>query len=192
MDEIIKTILKIIWLIIIIFWTISGFRAKKVERQESKISRFFQYWFPLILAVLLLGPGEWFGRTIFREALIKSSNTLGIIGLFFCIAGAIIACWSRFLLGKNWSLSIQKKENHKLIQTGLYKSIRHPIYTGLLLLFTGNAIIISEYRVIPALLIIFFSFWFKLKKEESLMIKTSGDEYHKYMDKTKALIPYIL
>lgn len=124
--------------------------------------------------------------------MIKSSNILGIIGLIFCFTGAFIACWARYVLGKNWSLSIQKKEDHQLIQTGLYKYIRHPIYTGLLLLFTGNAIIIAEYRIIPAILIIFFSFWFKLKKEESLMIKTFGDDYHRYMANTKALIPYIL
>lgn len=106
--------------------------------------------------------------------------------------GAIIACTSRYSLGKNWSLSVQRKENHQLIQTGIYKIVRHPIYTGLLLLFIGNAIIVGDYRAILAVLIVFISFWLKLKKEEKLLTETFGTEYKEYKNRTKSLIPYLL
>ena len=192
MSEYIKIGLHLTWLILIAYWLISGIRAKKVKSQESFLSRFFQYWLPLIAAALLLGPGEWFGHSLIRENFVPHSNLVGIIGLLICVSGAIIACWSRYLLGANWSLSVQEKESHELIQQGMYKIVRHPIYTGLLLLFTGNAIIVGDYRGIIAVGIVFISFWWKLKKEEKVLTAIFKHQYTDYQKKTKALIPFVL
>ena len=192
MSEYIKIGLKITWLIVLSYWFISGLTTKKVKSQESVIKRFIFYWLPLIVAILLLGPGEWFGHTLVRENFVPHTNLNGTIGLVFCIFGAAIACWSRYKLGGNWSLSVQKKENHELIQNGLYKIVRHPIYTGFLLLFIGNALIVGDYRAIIAVVIVFISFWFKLTKEEKILTESFGSQYIEYRNRTKALIPYIL
>lgn len=192
MSEYIKIGLKIIWIIIFTYWFISGLFAKKVNSQEPVIKRFIQYWLPLIIAILLLGPGEWFGHTLLRENFVPHSDFIGIIGLVISFCGACIACWSRYNLGKNWSLSVQEKEQHELIQHGIYKLIRHPIYTGLLLLFIGNALIVGDYRGIIAVALVFVSFWFKLKKEEKLLTETFGNKYIEYAAKTKALIPFVI
>lgn len=74
----------------------------------------------------------------------------------------------------------------------MYKFVRHPIYTGLLLLFTGNAIIVGDYRAIIAVVIVFVSLWLKLKKEEKLLTETFGAAYEEYKKQTKVLIPYVL
>lgn len=192
MSEYIKIGLKITWLIVLTYWFISGLNAKKVEHQETFLTRFLQYWLPLIIAMLLLGPGEWYGQSWLREKFIEHTNLVGMIGLSIAVMGAIIACTSRYMLGKNWSLSVQKKEDHQLIQSGIYKMVRHPIYTGLLLLFIGNAIIVGDYRAIIAVVIVFVSLWLKLKKEEKLLIEIFGTKYTEYKKLTKALIPYLL
>ncbi len=85
-----------------------------------------------------------------------------------------------------------KKENHELIKSGPYSILRHPIYTGILLIFIGNTIIVGDYRGIIAVLIVFISFWFKLKKEEKWLIEIFGEDYHNYKKTTKAIIPYLL
>lgn len=192
MSDYIKIGLRITWIIVMGYWLISAFSAKKVKTQESFLKQFLYYWFPLIIAVLLLGPGEWFGHSLLRENFVPHSNLVGGIGLSISIIGAIIACWSRYKLGRNWSLSVQRKENHELIQSGIYKIVRHPIYTGLLLLFIGNTLIVGDYRGILAVLIVSISFWIKLNKEEKLLIETFGNQYKEYKNKTKALIPFIL
>jgi protein-S-isoprenylcysteine O-methyltransferase Ste14 len=142
--------------------------------------------------MLLLGPGEWFGHSLIRENFVEHTNLVGGIGLLISFMGLLIACWSRYLLGKNWSLSVQKKENHELIKSGPYSILRHPIYTGILLIFIGNTIIVGDYRGIIAVLIVFISFWFKLKKEEKWLIEIFGEDYHNYKKTTKAIIPYLL
>lgn len=192
MSEYIKIRLKITWLIVLSYWFISGLRNKKAEFQESFIKQFIQYWLPLLIAILLLGLGDWFGNSWLREKILEHTNFVGIIGLSIAVLRGIIACRSRYILGKNWSLSVQKKENHELIQNEIYKIVRHPIYTGLLLLFIGNAIIVGDYRGIIAVLIVFISFWYKLLKEEKLLIENFGNQYIEYKKKTKALIPYII
>lgn len=192
MSEYIKIGLKVTWLIVLTYWFILGFSAKKVKHQETFFKRFVQYWLPLIIAILLLGPGDRFGHSWLREKFIEHTNLVGTIGLIISVIGAIIACASRYILGKNWSLSVQRKENHQLIQDGIYKIVRHPIYTGLLLLFIGNAIIVGDYRAIIAVLIVFISLWLKLKKEEKMLTETFGTKYTEYKNQTKALIPFLL
>ncbi|HET8837909.1 MAG TPA: isoprenylcysteine carboxylmethyltransferase family protein, partial [Flavobacteriaceae bacterium] len=162
------------------------------ENQEPVLKRFLLYWFPILAAVYLLGPGKWFGHTWLRENFVPHTNFVGIVGLLFCVSGVLILCWSRYLLGANWSLSVQRKVGHELVQKGIYGSIRHPIYTGLLLLFIGNAIIVGDYRAILAVLIVFLSLWFKIKKEEELLSETFGDTYIDYKNRTKALIPFLI
>lgn len=191
MSEYIKISLKIIWLIVIGYWVFSSFKVKNVEKTSSFFKNFIFYWFPLIAAIFLLGPGDWFGDSWLREKFVDHTNTVGLIGLFLCIIGAVICCYSRYLLGKNWSLVVQQKENHELIKNGIYGIIRNPIYTGLLFLFAGNAIIVGDYRAIIAVLIILISFLFKIKKEEQLLSELFKNDYDEYRQKTKALIPYI-
>jgi protein-S-isoprenylcysteine O-methyltransferase Ste14 len=191
MSEYIKTSLTITWLIVGSYWFISGLLTKKVEIQEPFLKRFILYWLPLILAFILLGPGDWYGRSWLREKFVEHTNIVGTTGLLFCIAGAVIAVWSRYLIGRNWSLSVQRKIEHELIQKGMYKIIRHPIYFGFLLLFIGNGIIVGDYRAIIAVFIVFISLWFKLKKEEKLLLQAFGDDYLNYKLKTKALIPFL-
>ncbi|OWW23159.1 hypothetical protein B4Q04_22145 [Zobellia sp. OII3] len=192
MSDYIKIGLKITWLIVLTYWFVSGFTAKKVKSQEPILKRFLFYWLPLIVAGLLLGPTELFMHMLIRENFVEHTNFVGTIGLTICIFGAIMACWSRYRLGNNWSLSVQNKEDHELIQSGLYKIVRHPIYTGFLLLFIGNTIIVGDYRGIIAVLIVFISFWFKLTKEEKLLTENFGNQYLEYKKRTKALIPYII
>jgi protein-S-isoprenylcysteine O-methyltransferase Ste14 len=115
-----------------------------------------------------------------------------VTGLVFCFTGFLIACQARYLLGKNWSLSVQKKEKHELILTGVYKFVRHPIYTGLLLMFFGNAIIVGDWRGLIAVAIVFISFWFKLRKEEKWLMEIFGEEYVEYKRGTKALVPWVI
>lgn len=192
MSNYIQIGLRIAWLIVLVYWLISSFGVKKPISEENRFKRFVYYWLPLLVAVLLLGPGEWFGDSLIRENFVPHTDLVGTIGLVFCFSGVFIACWSRYLLGKNWSLSVQKKENHELIQSGLYKKVRHPIYTGLLLLFVGNTIIVGDYRGIIAVIIVFFAFWFKLLKEEKILEETFGHQYLLYKVKTFYLIPFVL
>jgi protein-S-isoprenylcysteine O-methyltransferase Ste14 len=87
-----------------------------------------------------------------------------------CLAGLFIGVWSRWTLGGNWSSAVTFKQGHELIQSGSYHWVRHPIYTGIILMCLGTALQIGQLRCWLGLPIILASFWIKLRQEESLLM----------------------
>ena len=166
--------------------------AKAIEQQESLAKRLFAYWLPLLIAVLLLGPGDWFGHSLLREQFVPHTTLVYSGGLLLAVSGAALAIFSRAMLGRNWSATIQLKQGHELITSGPYRLVRHPIYTGLLLLFLGNAVMVGDWRGLLAVAIVFVSFWRKFRLEETWLAGHFGESYRLYQARTKALIPAIL
>ncbi len=184
--------LKLVWSALLLYWLYGALGTKPVARQQGRWRRIALYWLPLTVAVLLLGPGDWFGHGWLREAFLPHSTAVESFGLALCIGGALLACWSRHLLGRNWSVSVQIKQEHELIQDGPYRWLRHPIYSGLLLMFIGTCIMVGDIRGILAVVIVLLSFWFKLRQEERWLLERFGQPYRDYMARTKALIPALL
>ncbi len=184
--------LRVCWWSVLGYWLFSARFAKSSSRTESPIKRALAYWLPLSVALLLLGPGEWFGHGLLREQFVPHSTPVYAIGLALCAAGAALAIWSRHLLGRNWSGTVQIKLDHTLIETGPYARVRHPIYSGLLLLFFGNALLVGDWRGLLAVAIVFASFWFKLRTEERWLAAHFGPRYLAYRQRTRALIPGVL
>jgi protein-S-isoprenylcysteine O-methyltransferase Ste14 len=83
------------------------------------------------------------------------------------------------------------KEGHELIETGPYRVVRHPIYSGLLLMVLGTAILAGRLGGLVAFPIYLLSIWIKLRWEEALMTK-HFPEYLEYKARTKALVPFLL
>src|SRR5258706_4595080 len=170
----------------------SARHVKAAERTESLSKRFVAYWLPLVIAALLLGPGPWFGHSLLREQFVPHTTLVYSTGLALCVAGGLLAIWSRFVLGRNWSGTVQLKQGHELIESGPYRLVRHPIYSGFLLLFLGNALMVGDWRGLLAVAIVFVSFWRKLRLEEEWLTQHFGEAYRAYQRRTKALVPAIL
>ena len=184
--------LRITWIVLAVYWLWAARSAKPVEQQEPFATRLLAYWLPLVVAALLLGPGEWFGHTLLREQFVPHTTLVYSFGLGLVVFGAALAIFSRMLLGRNWSGTVQLKHDHELIVAGPYRIVRHPIYTGLLLLFLGNAVMVGDWRGLLAVAIVFVSFWRKLRLEEAWLAGHFGEPYRLYRARTKALIPAVL
>lgn len=184
--------LRITWLVVIGYWLWAARSAKRPGQQESLAKRLLAYWLPLFIAVLLLGPGDWFGHSFLREQFVPHTTLVYSLGLALAVLGAILAILSRVMLGRNWSATVQLKQDHELITSGPYRLIRHPIYTGFLLLFLGNAVVVGDWRGLLAVAIVFVSFWRKLRLEELWLAEHFGEPYRLYQARTKALVPMVL
>lgn len=184
--------LRLSWGAVLAYWAWSAHRAKPTEQIEPRALRVVAYWLPLALALALLGPGEWFGHGVLREQFVPHSLPVYAIGVASCLAGAALAIWSRWLLGSNWSSVVALKQDHELIEAGPYRRVRHPIYSGLLLLFLGNALLVGDWRGLLAVAIVAASFWRKLRLEEAWLTQRFGARYRDYMGRTHALVPGLL
>jgi protein-S-isoprenylcysteine O-methyltransferase Ste14 len=180
------------WWVLLAWWIWSSWGNKSAARGEPWRTRMLLYWIPLVVAFGLLGPGDWFGHTWLREGIVPHTVPVFAVSLVIVVVGVSLAIWSRVLLGRNWSSVVQIKRGHELVEAGPYRYIRHPIYTGILIAFIGTAAKEGDVRGIVAILILFASFWRKLRMEERMLGETFGETYASYKRRTKALIPGIL
>jgi protein-S-isoprenylcysteine O-methyltransferase Ste14 len=91
-------------------------------------------------------------------------------------------------LGREWSGLVTLKEGHRLIRTGPYRTVRHPIYSGLPLAVFGTALAIGQWRGVIAVVCNLIGLLRKVQVEETLMVRTFP-EYQEYRQRTAAPIP---
>jgi protein-S-isoprenylcysteine O-methyltransferase Ste14 len=92
-------------------------------------------------------------------------------------------------IGEYWSSRVTLKEGHRLIRSGPYQFVRHPIYTGMLVGVIGNALTIGEWRGILAVVLVLCAHWRKARREEFLLTTEFGQEYTAYRRSTGFLFP---
>jgi protein-S-isoprenylcysteine O-methyltransferase Ste14 len=109
-----------------------------------------------------------------------------------CIIGLAFAFWARITLGRNWSGVVTLKEGHELVERGPYRFVRHPTYTGILTMFFATWLALGHLAGFAATLLMFASFWIKLRDEEQLMLQQFPDRYAAYRRRTKRIIPFVL
>ena len=95
-------------------------------------------------------------------------------------------------LGTYWSVTLELRENHRLITQGVYRYVRHPMYAALFLYSIGQALVLPNWVAGPSYFVAFaILFAFRIRAEERMMLETFGDEYAEYMARTKLLVPGI-
>ena len=122
----------------------------------------------------------------------RSDIALLWTGLILTAAGVGFAILARFWIGRNWSGTVTIKEQHELIQSGPYRIVRHPIYTGLLLAYLSTAIVHGELRGFVGFCLLLLGFGLKLRMEETFMIQQFGNAYLDYKRRVKALVPFVV
>jgi protein-S-isoprenylcysteine O-methyltransferase Ste14 len=113
------------------------------------------------------------------------------LGAPVCVAGLCVAIWSRWTLAGNWSSNVQFKEGHQLIRKGPYRLVRHPIYTGILVMCVAPAVQFGQLHCWLGFLVIGVGLWIKLKQEEAVMMQ-HFPEYSAYRKEVKALVPFLI
>ena len=116
----------------------------------------------------------------------------GWLGVLFAVAALLLFQMTHRALGQNWSVTLQLRQNHKLITTGIYRKIRHPMYTAFWLWAVAQACLLPNWVAGFAGLVGFGSLFFgRVGREEQMMLETFGDDYRHYMSRTYRIIPLI-
>jgi len=106
-----------------------------------------------------------------------------------CAAGFAVCWWARLHLGRLWSGGVVVKEGHRVVDSGPYGWVRHPIYSGAFLAVTAFAAIRARPGdlLLSAGIIVFFSL--KAKLEERFLRAQLGDAYDDYRQRVPMLLP---
>lgn len=106
-------------------------------------------------------------------------------------AVALLLLWrSHADLGRNWSATLQLREGHMLVTAGVYRYMRHPMYSAHWLWAIAQALLIENWLAGWAFLVIFVPFCLiHVPREEQMMLDNFPEEYRQYMNRTGRLIP---
>ena len=111
-------------------------------------------------------------------------------GIGFNICGFILLIWVHRTLGQHWSMMLELGKKHKLVTTGPYARIRHPMYTYFTMMAISTALISANLFVgvfgIAALTLLYI---IRIDDEEDMLLEEFGEEYSEYMKRTGRLIP---
>ena len=114
------------------------------------------------------------------------------IGYLFVAGGLFIRWFSVYSLGNAFTVKVGIIQNQALITTGIYKKIRHPSYTGLLMYYFGLGIVMQNWICIVILSVIPMGVvFFRIKKEEAVLTSHFGTAYKTYMRQSYKLFPLI-
>jgi protein-S-isoprenylcysteine O-methyltransferase Ste14 len=111
-------------------------------------------------------------------------------GLIIMVAGFLFRDWALWWLGRFFSRFVQIESGHQLITDGPYRFLRHPAYTGMLMIFSGFLLGCGTWLgALSGLVLIGFAVLYRIKIEEKVLAEKFGDAYRAYMKRTWRLFP---
>ena len=175
------------WIVFCAYWALGALKTRRTVSQESLASRV------RFILLEIVGYGLVFSDLaaigVLGHRVLPRAYAVASIGVAFTWIGIAFALWARRHLGQYWSARITLKEGHKLIRTGPYAHLRHPIYSGLILAAIGGALAIDKWRCIAGVVFILLGYWMKAKKEEALLAVQFGEAFQEHCRHAGFLIP---
>jgi protein-S-isoprenylcysteine O-methyltransferase Ste14 len=167
-------------------WRQKQNRKQDIVKSGDKLS----IW----ILTILIGIGYLLSFSIgaTRTGRISHWDIFFTIGAILTIVGLIIRITSILTLKQHFTYTVTKIENHELIETGIYKSIRHPGYLGQIIIFIGISTSLSNWLSIVFMIVpVLIGYIYRIKTEERFMTEQMGQKYIDYQKRTKRLIPMI-
>jgi protein-S-isoprenylcysteine O-methyltransferase Ste14 len=177
------------WVAFWIYWFAASINVKA---GQTRWSRFAAIRVGIILVVLLLLRLRALKAPSASSSPWSPTNDAWLqgIGLTVFLLGLALAIWARVYIGRNWGMPMSQKVDPELVTTGPYSSVRHPIYSGMILAMIGTTIAVSLYWLV-AVVFLGGYFLYSAVVEERSMAGLFPDSYPEYKRSTKMLIPFI-
>ncbi len=161
-------------------------RDKQVSRADARDR----------LLIALMGIGQivlpllfvWTPRLAFADRAQPAACT--VLGVVAMASGLWLFWRSHADLGDSWSVTLELNADHRLVTRGVYRFVRHPMYTSFFVSGLGQALLLANWAAGPsALVAVALLVLVRVPHEEKMMIDQFGDEYRDYMRRTGGLVP---
>jgi protein-S-isoprenylcysteine O-methyltransferase Ste14 len=183
-----RLVIVICWLLLGLAWIVSGFFTKRTVKRARRArlpSTLDRVLLAVVVAVALIATK--YGGTLWTPSPLVGGLLAGIVAI-----GLIFTLWARARIGRTWSAAVVLKEDHELIRTGPYAIVRHPIYTGFIVMALGTALDAGAAAGLALVGALSVGLWVKSRREDELMAASFPVEYPEYKRHVRAFIPYVL
>ncbi|HUD89448.1 MAG TPA: isoprenylcysteine carboxylmethyltransferase family protein [Xanthobacteraceae bacterium] len=184
-----RAIFAIIWIGWGVSWIAAAFWSNRTAKRAATRDVWAAYVLTLAGGLLLLHSA----RRLLRETRLWHVGYGGAYVLAaLTLAGLLFAWWARLHLGRLWSGRITLKADHRVVDTGPYGLVRHPIYSGLIVSLLATAAAQATPTGLMGVALIVVGLWLKARAEERFLTAELGaDAYGAYRRRVPMLIPSI-
>ena len=181
------------YIILIVFFAVIERLRKGQEAKTFDVGQFDKGSQRLIGVAFLFDFIVLIAANAFNYFHIGTANdAIGWIGIVIMFCGITLRVWALQTLGKFYTRTLRVTENHKVIQEGAYKRVRHPGYLGVILMLVGAGLAtVNWIAVVMVTLITLAAYHYRITSEENMLVASFGDQYREYMEHTWKLVPFM-
>ncbi len=188
-------ILSVILRAVVVLFPISEIALAQVKRADPRTARLEDrgslrlLWTGIALGVALAIAAQWV-----PSARVPGSLTLlRSLALSLMLVGLAMRWVAILTLGRLFTVNVAIHADHSVVETGLYRFVRHPSYVGLLLAFVGLGVFFANWLSILGLLVpITLAVLNRVAHEEQALLTSLGPPYAAYCARTKRFIPGVV
>ncbi len=182
-------LLALIWLAWVVSWVVASLWSGRTKTHVRTLDS-LAYRLPILAGAILFLPLT--ARALAVAPLYHPGEfgtyTLAVITLL----GISFTWWARLHLGRFWSNAITHKEDHRIVDTGPYGLVRHPIYTGLIIALFATGLAVATWTSLIGALLISLGEWQKARMEERFLSVELGKEaYGTYCRHVPMIVPFL-
>lgn len=181
------TAIALLWLIWLVSWLAAAFWADQVQKRAGFQAEAPYRTLTVIGAVLFFIPAHDYVGWLRLWAVDRAEAWICVA---LIAAGFAFAWWARLHLGRLWSGTVTAKAEHHVVDTGPYRLVRHPIYTGLLLSVLATALAKGTVWGVAGAAFIIIGTVMKAKLEERFLRGELGTAYDDYARRVPMLVPF--
>jgi protein-S-isoprenylcysteine O-methyltransferase Ste14 len=182
-------VVELIWIGWLISWIVASFWSSPMQKRVAT-SETWTYRAAIITGSILLMP--WTARMLAEKRIwdVDYNGAYALAGVM--LVGLLLTWWARLHLGRLWSSAITRKEDHRIVDTGPYAFVRHPIYTGLITALLATSAVEATVTALLGAALIAFGLWLKARSEECFLAAELGPEaYRSYCRRVPMLVPFL-
>ena len=174
-------------------WLMSEVLVGITRRAKAGSAKKDRYSFALIWIVYPLTI--WiavFAVFALRSWAVPKPLLFQLLGAIVFLAGQSFRWYCIFYLGRYFTATVAISADHRLIESGPYRWVRHPSYAANFMTVIGFGLSLANWASLLVLIIPTFAVhWWRMRIEENALLEAFGDAYRNYMARTKRLIPFI-
>jgi protein-S-isoprenylcysteine O-methyltransferase Ste14 len=176
-----------LWIVWVATWVIASPWSARTIRAVPSASLWRSHAAVVAGAILLFaGTSHW----IAAPRLWSAGRGGGVVLAAATLAGLAFTWWGRIHLGRLWSGTIARKEQHRVVDGGPYRVVRHPIYAGLIAAVLSTALAEATPTALAGWAAIAVGLWLKARAEETFLVQEFGEAYRAYRRRVPMLVPF--
>ena len=178
-----------------LLWMILELVASRTKRSGDRSHARDRGSYGLIVVLLFVGLTLDFtlSARLPQAAILWRQDWVFFSGIGLMLAGVALRWWAIATLGKFFTFDVAIQSNQKVVDSGPYRYIRHPSYTGALLTQVGIGLALGNWAGLLALMLCMaIAYSYRISVEERTLTAALGEPYKQYMLRTRRIIPFLL